>query len=101
MDVPRRRDECINLVQQAGLPTPPRSACWMCPYRSNEEWRHMKEHYPADIEKARELERLIQANDTRDGELWLHSSRVPINEVKVDDDNLDLFGECDSGFCFV
>lgn len=101
MDVPRRRDECINLVQQAGLSTPPRSACWMCPYRSNEEWRHMREKYPEDMKKARELEVLIQQNDNRDGEVWLHPSRVPVDEALVDHDNLDLFGECDSGFCFV
>jgi hypothetical protein len=101
MDVPRRRDECVNIVQQAGLPTPPRSACWMCPYRSNEEWRHMKEHYPGDFEKARLLERLIQKNDKRDGEIYLHGARIPIDEVPLDHDNLDLFDGCDSGFCFV
>ena len=101
MDIPRRRDECINIVELAGLPTPPRSACWMCPYRSNEEWRHMRNNYPADMAKARALEVEIQGNDERDGEVWLHRSRVPIDEVEVDHDNLDLFDVCDSGFCFV
>lgn len=101
LDVPRRRDECINLVQLAGLPTPPRSACWMCPYRSNEEWRHIRDRYPNEWAKAIALEEMIQKKDSRDGRLYLHKSRVPLQEAVIDHDNLDLFGGCDSGFCMV
>ena len=61
----------------------------------------MRNNYPADMAKARALEVEIQGNDERDGEVWLHRSRVPIDEVEVDHDNLDLFDVCDSGFCFV
>ena len=101
MDIPRRRDECVGLVQNANLPQPPRSACWMCPYRNNAEWKHLKDNYPEDWDRAVALENEIRSADERDGELFLHKSRTRLDNTQLDHENTDLFGECDSGFCFV
>jgi hypothetical protein len=100
LDTPRRRDECIALVIGAGLPDPPRSACWMCPHRNNTEWRRLRDHFPDDWERAQQLEASIQSNDERDGGLYLHRQLVDIGAAEIDEENLDLFDECDSGFCF-
>lgn len=43
----------------------------------------------------------IQSNDERDGRLFLHNTRVPLEDAQLDHDNLDLFDGCDSGFCMV
>lgn len=95
---PRRRDECKRIVVDAGLPMPPRSACWMCPHRSDEEWKHLRDNWPEDWEAALKLEDDIRAKD--DG-VYLHRARVPLPYVDLNDDQHDLFDACDSGFCFV
>ena len=102
LDRPTRRDGCVSLVQRAGLPEPPRSACWMCPHRNDAEWRRLRDDYPDDWAKAVALEASMQARDERDGGIYLHRDRAPLADVNIDgDETLDVFDECDSGFCFV
>jgi len=82
-DVRLRRHECLLLIERAGLPKPPKSACWMCPNLDNEEWLEEKEQTPEDFKKAVEFEREINEQDILSGHsgVWLHESRVPLNEV--------------------
>ena len=99
-DLPTRRDECVAIVEGAGLPTPPRSSCWMCPYRSSAEWRHLRDSYPDDFEKAKKLEADIQEKD-RDGRIYLTRTGVDLADAPLDSKQGELFDQCDSGFCFV
>ena len=104
-DVTMRRDECKRLVIDAGLPEPPKSSCWMCPYRSDRQWAQLKAHYPEDFELASLLERKAAAQDDKGG-VWLTKHRQPLHEITFADTSRDLplFGQvehCDSGFCFV
>ena len=105
-DVQMRRGHCREVVELAGLPTPPKSSCWMCPYRRNSQWRRLRDHYPADFEKACQLDERVRANDKKGG-VWIHESRVPLREADLTDPELPLsplFGEvagCDSGMCWV
>jgi hypothetical protein len=94
MDFPMRRVECLTLVRKAGLPEPPRSSCWCCPHRQNDEWRSL----PAEeFKKAVALEAEIRAVDP---ELFLHRDRVPLSEVALEaPKEANLFGECD-GYCW-
>ena len=102
-----RAGECRRIVQEFGWPDPPRSSCWMCPHRTNEEWVFLKENYPLDWEKAVKLEREMNEHDLRSEGLFLHRQRVPLNTVdfsELDANNeLDLPGleSCASGYCFV
>lgn len=41
-DVPLTRQGSIKLVESMGWPTPPRSACWMCPNQQDLEWEETK-----------------------------------------------------------
>lgn len=112
-DVPMRRSECAELVVKAGLPFPPKSSCWMCPYRRNQQWRRLRDHYPQDFEKACRLDEEIRAKDKRGG-VWLHESRVPLREANIEPSDeppmFKLLGEpdrineeraCNSGMCWV
>lgn len=91
------RGDCLALIDRLGWPSPPRSACWMCPFRSDEEWKLLKTESPEDLEKAIALEKELQQ---RDPDLWLHKSCKPIGEVKFQD-HPDLFGkQCNAGGCF-
>lgn len=104
-DVTMRRDECKRLVIDAGLPEPPKSSCWMCPYRSDRQWAQLREHYPSDFAQAAQLEQDIHAADSQGG-VWLTKHRQPLAGVTFTDATRDLplFGQvehCDSGFCWV
>lgn len=107
-DVPMDKRECVSLVLAAGLPEPPRSSCWMCPHRADEEWLSLS---PGDRAKANQLDAEVRARDIANGKsgIWLHKSRKPLADVtdaeltepEVD---LPLFGknaECESGYCFL
>lgn len=105
MDVTMRRSECRQLVLDAGLPEPPKSSCYMCPFRKDGQWKRLKESYPDDFKKACELDARIRQADKKGG-VWLHRSRIPLADVEFSDDEKahPLFGQvegCDSGMCWV
>jgi hypothetical protein len=95
-DVPMRRGECIRIVEEFGWPTPPRSACWMCPNRVDAEWREMKERYPSDFLKAVELEREIWK---RRPDFFLHRSLQPLDQVDFSTSQLSLLSGSDDNAC--
>ncbi|HFG1604176.1 TPA: hypothetical protein ACGFXW_000009 [Vibrio cholerae] len=93
------RNDCISYVESFGLPTPPKSACWMCPNRPNHEWEIVKREQPHVFEMACRFEREIQEEHPH---LWIHQSGVPLSDVdfrSLKDGQIDLF--CDNGVCFV
>ena len=91
------RGNCIALVERMGWPTPPRSACWMCPFRSDEEWQTEQQETPGDFQKAIEFEAEAQQVDPH---IFLHRSCKPIGEVDFTSEP-DLFSKpCNSGMCF-
>lgn len=100
-----RRRDCVRLVVDAGLPPPPKSSCYICPYRSNAEWREQRDNEPEDHAKAIEIEREIRAKDERGG-LFLHRSGVPLEQADFGDNDApehSLFGRgetCAAGVCW-
>lgn len=98
-DVRMTRAECVAIVERAGLPTPPRSSCWMCPYRSNREWARLKEHYPADWRQAVKLDAAIRQRDERGG-VYLHRDRVSLEDAELTERKMPLLDLCDSGYCW-
>lgn len=104
-DATMTRGDCKRVVIDAGLPEPPKSSCWMCPYRSDRQWAQLKEQYPDDFRLASQLEIDVALKDEKGG-LWLTKHRQPLTEIAFADTlrSLPLFGQvehCDSGFCFV
>lgn len=102
-DVTMKRDDCKRLVIDAGLPEPPKSSCWMCPYRQDRQWADLQEYYPSDFQSAIQLESDIRSKDTG---FWLTKHRRPLSDITFtrNESSLPLFGDhagCDSGFCWV
>ncbi|QIQ22134.1 hypothetical protein [Zophobihabitans entericus] len=93
------RETAIKLVEDYGLPTPPRSACWMCPNRSDAEWLWMKDNVPEDFKKACEHEKELQQDFPH---LWLTRYGVPLDKAPfLSQDNMtNLTQFCDTGMCF-
>lgn len=100
-DMRMDRWQCRSLVERAGLPTPPRSACWMCPNRRNDEWQHIKDNYPNEWEMACDMDDKIRRHDEKH-EVYLHLSRVPLRnaDLTVPIDILPLL-DCMGGICWV
>jgi len=40
------RDDCARIIKDAGLPVPPKSGCWCCPFQSRSQWQMLWERYP-------------------------------------------------------
>jgi hypothetical protein len=100
------REGCLMLVEKAGLPRPPKSSCWMCPHRKNEQWRDLRDNHPEDWRKAIAVDEQIRAADQAQGNsgVYLHTSRVPLAMADIEEPTsgqLDLFGVgCSSGYCW-
>lgn len=96
--------DCIQIIQDAGLPLPPPSACYMCPNKPNEEWRYLRDNYPMAFAQACDLDDDVREQDLFNGGsgVWLHYSRVPLREADLDaDDRREPARQCGLGMCFI
>lgn len=50
------RDECRAIIRAAGLPVPPKSGCWFCPFQSLDDWRRLYELRPDLFDLAVEMD---------------------------------------------
>jgi hypothetical protein len=102
-DVKKRRYECLKVIEDFGLPKPPNSCCWMCSNMADCEWAQMKREDPEDFWKAVLMGRAIREVDRvhGKGDIFLHKSRVPLNEVDLTktESPLPMFEMC-NGVCF-
>lgn len=97
IDLGLTRRDCERVIERAGLPMPPKSACVYCPHRSAAGWKMLARDDPEGFAKAVEVERTFP-------DLYLHASRKPLPLVVIDaGSNGELFEEdgCTAGHCFV
>lgn len=106
IDLRLDRAQCLEIIRRAGLPVPPKSACWFCPYHSLQTWQEMRQKQPVMFHKALELEKTL--NETRSrlnlDRVWLTRKLKPLDQATCELDQLSLFDEddiCDSGYCFM
>lgn len=107
-----RRTDCQRIIRAAGLPIPPKSACWFCPMKRPTEWHELRRNQPDLFERACALEDQLVARRlamrTRSGKAkdpaYLTGLGRPLREaipegvdlLPLDDDN---DGACDTGWC--
>lgn len=102
------RGHCLEWLSTHGYPRPPRSACTFCPYRSDPEWRELK-NSEEDWQDAVAIDRLIRdfpargvARLQKGGRLFVHWSKRPLEDVDLTDPHKDQIplwgGECE-GMC--
>ena len=100
-----RRHHCLEWMEKNNYPKPSRSACWFCPYHSNEEWRNLKENHQEEWREAIKLDKQIREKDIGlRNTPYLHKDRVPLDEAELNPnkDQQDLFNDiCDEGMCGV
>ena len=74
------RHDCKHYIQEKQVKQPPRSACIVCPYHSNEEWQHLKDNYPTEFKEAVAFDYAIR-NKKEGIKNYLHSSFIPLDQV--------------------
>lgn len=98
------RADCIAWFAERGLPRPPRSSCYFCPYHGDAEWLRLQRDEPEEFARAVQFEKEVQAANCLDevarGVPFLHDSLVPLDQVKFTD-SPDKFGNDCAGVCGV
>jgi hypothetical protein len=103
------RSHCKEWMARNGYPEPPRSACYYCPFHSNDEWRRLRNEDPEFFAKAvdfdMQIRKMYQEEQTdMKMEVYLHSSCKPICEIDFSNDTdkgqseWDFQSECE-GMC--
>lgn len=104
---PLTRQDCMNIIASAGLPIPPKSSCWFCPYHKLSVWQEMRQDQPDLFWKSVDLEQLLNRRRAALGldPVWFCRLLRPLDEATTDlhqqglfDDTLDA---CESGYCMV
>ncbi|MGW2113729.1 hypothetical protein [Streptomyces zhihengii] len=78
------RADCRRYLTAHGWGATPRSACIGCPFRSNREWRTMRDTRPDEWADAVDFDRRLRLVEREDGiREYLHSARVPLDEAPI------------------
>lgn len=106
IDLRMSRHDCLRWMEANKFPTPPRSACFFCPYKSNAEWRRLKASEPGLFDRAVLFERgfqKIKKISGVNGELYLHDSRRPLDQVDLSTEEekgqVNMFNNECEGMC--
>jgi hypothetical protein len=79
------RQDCQEINERAGFRAP-RTACIGCPFKSDEEWRRLRDEHPEQWADAVEFDEAIRGSSGLRGEAFLHRSLVPLRLVELDGD---------------
>lgn len=72
---------------------PPKSSCYMCPFRRDPQWRELRDHYLEDWQAAIAIDEAMRKLDPQ---VYLHHSGVPLAEADLSD-NTTPEPACDAG----
>jgi hypothetical protein len=108
IDLGLDRSACQTLIAEAGLPVPPKSSCYFCPFHRPQMWAEMRRDEPELFWKSAELEATLIARRAALGKdpVYLTRFAKPLAEaIPEAQDMLPGFempgGEgCDSGYCW-
>jgi 3'-phosphoadenosine 5'-phosphosulfate sulfotransferase (PAPS reductase)/FAD synthetase len=110
IELQMHRHHCKQWMKKNGYPEPPRSACYYCPFHSDEEWRRLRNEEPKYFKEAIKFDAEIRELSKKDRamkmEAYLHRSCKPLGEIDFDSDEdkgqqtWDFMSECE-GMCGV
>ncbi len=88
VDIGMSRQDCIDwFVLNHPHRRLPRSACVICPYRSDEHWMELKREEPDSFDEAVKFDRWLRSSKNNpvrrivNGRPYLHSARRPLSSV--------------------
>ncbi|MGA0895464.1 MAG: phosphoadenosine phosphosulfate reductase [Ilumatobacteraceae bacterium] len=108
IDLGLSRTDCAAIIARAGLPVPPKSSCFFCPFHRPQTWAEMRRDEPELFERSVQLEDTLNERRSMLGRdpVWLTRFNRPLAEaVQVAQTELPFDGEfgdgaCDEGYCW-
>lgn len=97
------RRDCVTYLEKRVPHEVPRSACVFCPFKSNREWRLLRDEDPEGWARAVEVDDAMRipgnvVNRGLNQPLYVHRSCVPLKNANLHDDQRTLFDmECEGG----
>jgi hypothetical protein len=95
------RLDCLNYMERNDIVRPPKSSCIGCPFHDDYTWRDMKMNRPDEFLEAVRMDNEIRKLPRFKGQLYLHRSCVPLDEVDFQENQLEFdyfINECE-GHC--
>lgn len=105
IDLRMSLNDCIATIQEAGLPPPPKSACYFCPYHRPVYWSELRQDHPDLFADAVAIEKRLneKRKDFTEGHndpVYLHPRLIPLDQAVGEQYNFfDELENCESGFC--
>lgn len=104
IDMRLNREDCKRIITSAGLPIPPKSSCFFCPFLKPSEWVTMRRDEPALFQEAIGIQNQVNTKRSSLGKdrLYLHSKLILLENIGVQpllfsDEEMD---DCAEGVCF-
>lgn len=106
IDLRMSRNDCETVIRDAGMPVPPKSACFFCPFHRPQTWAEMRRDEPDLFAKSVHLETVL--NERRDmlgkDPVWLTRFDKPLDRAVREAQSQLTWPEgpegCDSGSCW-
>lgn len=111
LDLGLNRTDCMEVIRDAGLPVPPKSSCFFCPFHSELTWQELRRDKPELFDKAQELEDALHRKADQNGFKRVYLTRKGADRKERISEVISAAGEtlfgsdigadgCDSGFCW-
>ncbi len=108
LDLGMSRADCAALINSVGIPVPPKSSCYFCPFHRPQVWAEMRRDEPDLFWASVALERFVSARQEGRGQRPLFLTRFgkPLDKaIPEAQDQLPGFESisetgCDEGYCW-
>lgn len=107
LDLGLSRNDCTAIIRRAGLPVPPKSACWFCPFIPPARLAEMRRDNPARFDAIEALETGMNKQRDRLGKVpfYWSSHSGPLGRIEAKQDTIpglepDGPEGCESGSCW-
>ena len=83
LDLVLNKIDCINIITKAGLPQPPKSSCFYCPFHQLPQWFELHDNHPDLFKVAVDLEQVLIEKRKALGKdaVWLTQYGKPLDQV--------------------
>lgn len=104
LDLGLSRQDCADIITDAGLPEPPKSACFFCPFHRAQMWAEMRRDEPELFARAQQLEDTLNARRDDLGKdrvfLTRYGRRLSDAIAEAQPTLFDGPEGCDEGYCW-
>lgn len=87
-DMEFTRADCVSYLAGRVPHQVPRSACVFCPFKKNDEWRHLRDTDPAGWNRAVHIDGVCRTGSGIDAHRYVHRDCVPLAQADLRDSDV-------------